>query len=61
MKLPSWLNWHTIAQAAATAVQIGNLATNIVPPKYQGTVLVVVSFAQWIMGEVAHYQQPPKP
>ena len=60
MKFPSLLNWHTVAQAAATTIQIGNLATNIVPAKYQGVVLVAVSFAQWIMGTIAHYQLPPK-
>lgn len=55
-----FLNWHTIAQALATGVQIANLATNIVPPKYQAGVLIFVSFAQWAMGTIAHYQQPPK-
>jgi hypothetical protein len=60
MKLPSWLNWHTVAQAAATAIQIGNLAGKVVPAKYQPAVLVVVSFAQWAMGTIAHYQQPPQ-
>jgi hypothetical protein len=59
MKIPSWLNWHTLAQAAATTIQIGNLVTNIVPAQYQGTVLIVVSFAQWTMGTIAHYQLPP--
>ena len=60
MKRPSWLKWHTLAQAAATTIQIGNLATNIVPAKYQADVLVIVSFAQWAMGTIAHYQMPPK-
>jgi hypothetical protein len=59
MKRPSWLNWHTAAQAAAFVVQYGNWATNIVPEKYKPVVLVAVSFAQWGMGTIAHYQQPP--
>lgn len=55
-----FLNWHTIAQAIATGVQIANLATNIVPDKYQPVVLIAVSFGQWALGTIAHYQQPPK-
>ena len=60
MKRPSWLNWHTVAQALATGVQVANLAGKIAPPKYQGAVLVFISFAQWAMGTIAHYQQPPQ-
>jgi hypothetical protein len=60
MKLPSWVNWHTAGQLAATTIQICNVAGKIVPAKYQPAVLIVVSFAQWVMGTVAHYQQPPK-
>jgi hypothetical protein len=59
-KLLSFLNWHTIAQAAATFVQVANFTSGIVPEKYQPVVLIAVSFAQWTMGTIAHYQQPPK-
>jgi hypothetical protein len=60
MTRPSWLNWHTCAQAAATSVQILNLVGKVAPPKYQPAVMVGLSFAQWALGTIAHYQQPPK-
>jgi hypothetical protein len=53
------LNWHTISQGLATAVQILNLAGKIAPPKYQPAVLIGLSFTQWAMGTIAHYQEPP--
>jgi hypothetical protein len=59
MKNLKWLNWHLVAQALATGVQIANLAGKVAPPKYQPYVLVFVSFAQWALGTIAHYQQPP--
>jgi hypothetical protein len=58
MKNFAW-NWHTISQALATAVQVGNWATGIVPEKYKPVVLIVVSFLQWALGTIAHYQYPP--
>lgn len=60
MKIPSWINWHTAAQLVATSVQILNVAGKIAPPKYQPAVLIGLSFAQWAMGTIAHYQLPPK-
>lgn len=59
MKIPSWINWHTVSQACATCIQILNFAGKIAPPKYQPFVTVGLSFAQWAMGTIAHYQQPP--
>jgi len=59
MKFPSWVNWHSIAQGLATIAQILNLAGKIVPAKYQPAVMIGLSLAQWGMGTIAHYQQPP--
>ena len=59
MKVPHWVNWHSIAQLLATSVQILNLAGKVVPSKYQPVVLIGLSFAQWAMGTIAQYQMPP--
>jgi len=59
MKRPSWLNWHTVAQALATGAQVLNVLGKIAPPKYQPVVLIGLSFTQWAMGTIAHYQLPP--
>jgi len=59
MKRPSWVNWHSVSQAVATAAQVLNFASGKVPAKYQPVVMIGLSFAQWAMGTIAHYQQPP--
>jgi len=59
MKVPSWVNWHVVAQGLATVAQVLNVAGKIAPLKYQAVVLIGLSFAQWGMGQIALYQQPP--
>jgi hypothetical protein len=59
MNFPSWVNWHFVAQSLATVTQILNLAGKVAPPKYEPLVLISLSFAQWAMGTIALYQQPP--
>lgn len=64
MKVPPFrLTWHSISQTCLILVQFGNFAaaqTGILPPKFMPYILVTVAFAQFVLGQIAHYQQPPE-
>lgn len=49
---------HWIAQALATLLQVLNVATNIVPAKYQAIVTAAITVVQAGMGLYNHYYNP---
>lgn len=57
MKLSTGILLHVLA----LAIQYGNLALGIVPPKAQGVVALVVGLAQAVLGYFQHITPSPVP
>jgi len=45
---------HIALQALAMLVQVGNLTTSVVPPKYQGLVTALLSVGQAVLAIYNH-------
>ena len=52
------LSWNILFQGCALIMQYGNQATDIVPQKYQGAVMLAVGLAQALVAWRAHYFNP---
>jgi len=52
------IGFNVVFQTAATVVQVGNQALDIVPEKYKAPVALVVGLAQAVVAWNAHYKNP---
>jgi hypothetical protein len=49
---------HVLLQALGFAISFGTMATNIVPPKAQPYIVLIVSASQGLLGWINHYYTP---
>jgi len=54
--MPVWI--HVVLQALGFIVSTGTVVTNMVPPKYQPYVVLVISAAQGALAWYNHYYNP---